>query len=72
MKKKGFITKEDVKHMSGRMGFPLNDKECELLIAIADRNSDGNLNSKEFLSLITCNDIIHTIESKEFPKKIGE
>ena len=76
--KKGFIDKNDVLRMSKRLGIPLNEKESDLLISLADLNKDDRLNSREFFSFITDNSFLKLYEkeilevqgSEEIMKKV--
>ena len=70
--KKGYIDKNDVARMSKRLGIPLNKKESDLLISLADVSKDSRLNSKEFFSFITDNSFLKLYEKEILEMKGSE
>ena len=52
MEHKGFISAQNVYDMCKRLGINVNPRECEVVIATADRKGNGLLGPDEFLDLI--------------------
>ena len=50
---KGVISPADLKHVMSNLGEKLTDEEVAEMIREADVSGDGNINYKEFVSLMT-------------------